>query len=62
MVVQVILLYGLDRWVMSPCFGRTMGGSHHRVVYRLKGRKSRMRTYWTWVYHQLSEEMEEEGL
>ena len=28
-VVQAVLLFGLDIWVMSPRIGSTLGGLHH---------------------------------
>ena len=40
-VVQVVLLYGLKTWLMSPRIGRTLGGFHHRVSRRMTRRKPR---------------------
>ena len=36
-VVQAVLLYGLETWVISPLIGSTLGGFHHIVTYRLRG-------------------------
>ena len=36
-VIQTVLVYGLEIWVMTPCIGRVLGGFHHRVNRRLKG-------------------------
>ena len=34
-VFQVVMLYGLETWVMSPCIGVVWGGLRHRVIHRL---------------------------
>ena len=34
-VFQMLLLYGLETWVMSPHIGKTLGLFHHRMVQRL---------------------------
>ena len=39
-VVQAVLLYGSQMWVMTPCIGRVWGGFCHRVARRLKGWQS----------------------
>ena len=31
-VVQVVLLFGSEAWVMCPLIGRTLGGFCHRVI------------------------------
>ena len=38
-VVQEILVYGTDTWVVTPIIGRLLGSFHHRVVIRLEGMK-----------------------
>ena len=58
-VVQAVLIYGLDTWVMSPHIGNTLGRFHHRLVCRLTGRNLRRRTDGTWVYPPLTEAMAE---
>ena len=54
-VVQAVLLYGLETWVIFPCIGRTLGRFHHRVDHRLIGRKLRRGLYGRWVYPPLAE-------
>ena len=39
-VVQGVMLYGLDKWVITPCIGRVLGGFYHSVTHRLTGRKT----------------------
>ena len=34
-VIQVVLVYGLEMWVMTTCIERVLGGFHHRVNRRL---------------------------
>ena len=36
-VVQEILLFGLETWVMKPRIGRTLGGFQHRVAHSMSG-------------------------
>ena len=38
-VVQSVLLYGSETWVLTPRMKRVLGGFHHRVACRLTGRK-----------------------
>ena len=33
-VAQLLLLFQSEIWVMSPCIRRTLGGFHHRVIFR----------------------------
>ena len=37
-VMQAVLLYASETWVISPCIGRTLGGFNHRVTRRMRGR------------------------
>ena len=37
-VVQAVILYGLETWVVTPQIGRVWGGLHHKVDHRLIGR------------------------
>ena len=61
-VVQKVMLYGSETWVMTPCIGRVLGGFHHRVDRRLRGRQPRIGQGGGWVYLPLEEEMSEAGL
>ena len=40
-MVQLVMIYGSETWVKKPCIGRVLGGFHHRVDRRLKGRQNR---------------------
>ena len=56
-VVQAVLLYGLETWMMKPQIGRVLGGFHHRVAHRLMGRKPQRGRDVRWVYPPLTEVM-----
>ena len=34
-VVQTVLLFVLEMWVISPCIGRILGRFIHQVIYQL---------------------------
>ena len=36
-MVQAVLLFGLDMWVINPCIGRSLGGVQHIVTSRIMG-------------------------
>ena len=61
-VVQAVILYWSENWVMSPRIVRTLGRFHHRVAHRLTGRQPRRRLDWAWFYPPLAEAMAEAGL
>ena len=56
-VVQAVLLYGLEMWVMPPRIWMTLGGFQYRVAHRLMGRKLQRGLYGTWIYSPLTEAM-----
>ena len=56
-VVQTVLLYRSETWVMTPQIGRVLGGFHHRMAHRMMGQQ-----YWRgrdsgWVYPPMVEAM-----
>ena len=58
-VVQSVMIYGSEKWVMTLCIGRVLGGFRHRVDRSLTGRQ-----YWrgwdgVWVYPLLEDVMRE---
>ena len=61
-VVQAVMLYRLETWVMTPRIGRVLGGFHHRVARRLTGQHPRRGQDGGWVYLPLAEAMAETGL
>ena len=61
-VVQAVLLFGSETWVLSPCMGRTLGGFQHWVVRLLTGKQPWRLTDGRWEYPPLEEAMREAGL
>ena len=61
-VVLSVILYGSETWVTTPHIGRVLGGFHHRVAHRLKGKQPRQGRDSVWVYPLLEDAMEEAGL
>ena len=61
-VIQEVLLYGSDTWVLTPRIGRLMGRFHHRVARGLMGRQPQIGRDGGWVYHLLAGAMLEAGL
>ena len=40
-VVQAVIIFGAEAWVMTPHIGRYLGGLQHRVAQRITGRQPR---------------------
>ena len=58
---MVIMLYGLEAWVMTPHIGRVLGGFHQRVSHRLTGRQPQRGRGGVWFYPLLEGAMAEAG-
>ena len=61
-VVQSVLLYGSETWVLIPRMDRVLGGFHHRVARRLTGWQPWKGRGGGWVYPPLEDVMDEVGL
>ena len=61
-VVQAVIIYRLETWVMYIHNGRAMGGFHHRMVRILTGRILHQNLEGMWMYPYLEEEMLEVGV
>ena len=61
-VVQAILLYGLETWLMTSRILKFLGGFHHRVAHRMMGGQHQRGRYGGWVYPPMAESMSEAGL
>jgi len=62
-VVQSVLLYGCETWVITPAVLRVLEGFHNRVARRLSGK----RPYFLpqedrWVYPPIAEALEAANL
>ena len=60
-VVQSVLLYGCETWVITPAVQRTLDGFHNRVTRQIAGRQPR-RVNGEWVYPPIAEARELAGL
>ena len=58
-VVQVVLLFGSETWVMTPCMEWDLGILQHRVVQRITGRQPGRHEEGGWDYPHLVTAMEE---
>ena len=61
-VVQLVLLYGSETWVLTPHMHRMWNGFHHRVACILTGRQPWKGQDKGWVYPPLEDAMVEAGL
>ena len=60
-VVQSVLIYGSETWVLKPRMQRVLGGFHHRVARRMTGQQPRKVQDGGWVYSPLKDAMAESG-
>ena len=60
-VMQSVLLYGLETWVLTLRMQGVWGEFHHRVACRLTGRQLWKGREVGWVYPPLEYAMEEAG-
>ena len=56
-VVQAVLIFGLEMWVMTPRMRRDLGGLHNRVPQRIMVWKLRRLPDGRWEYPPLVEAM-----
>ena len=61
-VVQSLLLYGSEIWVLTPRMKRLLGGFRHRVARRLTGRQPWKGRDGGWFYPPMEDTMVEAGL
>ena len=61
-VVQAVLLYGLEKWFLTPWMVRTLGAFHHRVDYWITGRQLWRGVDMGWFYPNTEEAMKEVDL
>ena len=47
-VLQAVLLFRSETWVMTPCMGRVLGGFQHRVAKQITGRQPRRLLDGSW--------------
>ena len=61
-MVQEVLLYKSETWVLTLCMQRVLGKFHHRVARRLTRQKLRKVQDRGWVYPPLEDAIAEAGL
>ena len=61
-VVQSVMMYGSETWVMTPHIGIILGGFQDRVALRLTGRQPWRGRDGVWVYPPLEDTTVEVGL
>lgn len=63
-IVQSVLLYGSETWVINPSMLRVLEGFHHRVARRLTGRTARYvhQGGGQWEYPPMDETLEAAGM
>ena len=61
-VVQSVLLYGSETWILNPRMQMVLGGFHQRVARRMMGQQPQKGRYGGWIYHPLEDVMAESGL
>ena len=60
-VVQAVLLFGVETWVLTPRIERALESFRHRAARRITGKQTRRGGCVQWNYNPLKEEMQEEG-
>ena len=61
-VVQQMLLFGVETWVVSPMMEQALSAFLHGAARRLTGRQPRRGRDGKWHYPSLEEAMKEAGL
>ena len=49
-VLQAVLLFGYETWVLTPWLEKSLKGFHHRAVRCMAGMGPKNQRYGTWVY------------
>ena len=60
-VVQAVLIFGLDTWVVTPGMGKALGGFHTQVMRRLTVRLPLRTLDRKWRYTSAATDREEAG-
>ena len=61
-VIQQILLFGAETWVVTPRMEKALSGFIYRSARRLTGRQGRIGINGKWYYPSLASAMKEVGL
>ena len=55
--VQLVLLFGAEMWVVTPCMVRVLGGFQYRVARRMMGRLPQRKSDGRWEYNSAEAEI-----
>ena len=61
-VVQLVLLYGSGRWVLTGAMLKVIEGSHHRGARRISGKTARRMAIGKWEWPPLAEALDTAGV
>ena len=61
-VVQVVLLFLSETWLLTPKLENPLKGFHHQAVRRMAGRGPKRQRGGTWVYTPIGAALELVGL
>ena len=61
-IVQTVLLYGSESWVVTPRMLEVLKGFHHRVARKLTGKMARRQADGSWDYPPIADALEAAGL
>ena len=56
-VVQVVLLFGSETWVLTPQLDKSLKDFHHRESQQMEGMGPKFHQYGTWVYPPIRESL-----
>ena len=60
-VAQAVLLFGAEKWFLTPRMERALDSFQHRFARRITGKQPRRRADRSWEYPPLTEAMGESG-
>ena len=60
-VVQAVLLFGSEKWVLTPRMEQALVSFQHRVAQWITRRHANRWVHWGWEYPPLASDMEEAG-
>ena len=61
-VVQEVLLFGSEKWVVTPPLEKSLAGFHHQAVRRMEGTGPKRQWDGIWVYPHIGEALATVGL
>ena len=61
-VVQAVLLFGSETWLLTPQLEKTLEGFHHEVMRQMTGMGPKCQQDGTWVYKPIGAVLEMVGM